>query len=247
MRTQWVCMALLIAFSASASFASVAYVELVEYNYLTTGPDAGNYEYIYDVWGGDETWLKTVNLYFDATQQVNVWYGTSHGTVTQAWCAMSVGYGIPLNGWTDPDHWPSNWADTNGDFIKDDWDLTAQPWAYYNYWHDGGDYGHNNTSHHVWTGLVADATGLHFDNQNGFRSGAWMTEGLSLTFRVVHPNSPVEIDYDAYGNFGTVIGPGTTSATPGDFDSDGDVDTNDIDALCDNLGDAAFDLDGDGD
>ena len=33
----------------------------------------------------------------------------------------------------------------------------------------------------------------------------------------------------------------------GDFDDDGDVDTNDIDLLCDNLGDSAFDLDGDGD
>ena len=33
----------------------------------------------------------------------------------------------------------------------------------------------------------------------------------------------------------------------GDFDSDGDVDADDIDLLCDNLGDADFDLDGDGD
>jgi hypothetical protein len=37
------------------------------------------------------------------------------------------------------------------------------------------------------------------------------------------------------------------STAPGDFDSDGDVDTNDIDLLCDNLGDSAYDLDGDGD
>ncbi|MHC4986064.1 MAG: PEP-CTERM sorting domain-containing protein [Planctomycetota bacterium] len=37
------------------------------------------------------------------------------------------------------------------------------------------------------------------------------------------------------------------TAIPGDFDTDGDVDTDDIDLLCDNLGDAAFDLDGDGD
>ncbi|MHC4986277.1 MAG: PEP-CTERM sorting domain-containing protein, partial [Planctomycetota bacterium] len=34
---------------------------------------------------------------------------------------------------------------------------------------------------------------------------------------------------------------------PGDFDDDGDVDTDDIDLLCDNLGDVAYDLDGDGD
>ena len=34
---------------------------------------------------------------------------------------------------------------------------------------------------------------------------------------------------------------------PGDFDSDGDVDIDDIDTLCDSMGDAAFDLDGDGD
>ncbi|KKN85696.1 hypothetical protein LCGC14_0276800 [marine sediment metagenome] len=34
---------------------------------------------------------------------------------------------------------------------------------------------------------------------------------------------------------------------PGDFDGDGDVDADDIDILCDNLGDVAYDLDGDGD
>jgi len=33
--------------------------------------------------------------------------------------------------------------------------------------------------------------------------------------------------------------------TLGDFDGDGDVDADDIDILCDNLGDAAYDLDGD--
>ena len=33
----------------------------------------------------------------------------------------------------------------------------------------------------------------------------------------------------------------------GDFDQDGDVDTDDIDILCDNMGDAAYDVDGDGD
>ena len=38
-----------------------------------------------------------------------------------------------------------------------------------------------------------------------------------------------------------------TGGLPGDFDSDGDVDTDDIDLLCNNQGDAAFDLDGDGD
>ena len=37
------------------------------------------------------------------------------------------------------------------------------------------------------------------------------------------------------------------NSIPGDFDSDGDVDTDDIDELCENLGDAAYDLDGDGD
>ncbi|MHC4986163.1 MAG: PEP-CTERM sorting domain-containing protein, partial [Planctomycetota bacterium] len=40
---------------------------------------------------------------------------------------------------------------------------------------------------------------------------------------------------------------GDSGGLPGDFDNDGDVDTNDIDLLCDNLGNSAFDLDGDGD
>ena len=44
-----------------------------------------------------------------------------------------------------------------------------------------------------------------------------------------------------------VLGRFLEPLAPGDFDGDGDVDADDIDILCDNLGDAAFDLDGDGD
>ncbi|MHC4986604.1 MAG: hypothetical protein ACYTFO_10680, partial [Planctomycetota bacterium] len=66
----------------------------------------------------------------------------------------------------------------------------------------------------------------------------------------------VGVDFDGDGdndvfheNYGLypVLGNFSVGGLPGDFDGDGDVDTDDIDLLCDNLGDASFDLDGDGD
>ena len=75
----------------------------------------------------------------------------------------------------------------------------------------------------------------------------------------------IEIPFDATSDPAFISGDGNVSVTlrlwnwrldavalssppaPGDFDEDGDVDADDIDLLCDNLGDADFDLDGDGD
>jgi hypothetical protein len=225
-----------------------AWLELYSSQLLTSGPDAGNWEYVYDVWGGYNTWLKSVSLYYDTTQQVNLWYGTPYGTLTHSWCAMSAGYGIPLNGATYPESWPSNWGDTDGDFIPDGWVLVSGAWAYDNPWHTGTEYGTNTTDHHVWTGLEADENGLFFDNKNGFKTGLWMTEGLSLTFRVVHPNAPVPITWNVYGLIGTVLGPGPVPMT-GDFDGDSDVDADDIDILADAIGagstDLTYDVNGD--
>ena len=87
-------------------------------------------------------------------------------------------------------------------------------------------------------------------------STAWCTTGvpgLTMTLRVVYdePIDPLTIgwsgdatiDNDILGDF-TVSGPGFDL---GDFDEDGDVDVDDINALCAGMGDSAFDLDGDGD
>jgi len=44
---------------------------------------------------------------------------------------------------------------------------------------------------------------------------------------------------------GVLLAPAATLALPGDFDSSGAVDAADIDLLCANLGNSAYDLDGD--
>ena len=59
-----------------------------------------------------------------------------------------------------------------------------------------------------------------------------------------------DVTHESYGIYNVLDGGFTWPAeagVPGDFDGDGDVDTDDIDILCDNLGDPAFDLDNDGD
>jgi len=77
-------------------------------------------------------------------------------------------------------------------------------------------------------------------------------DGLLLTTRVVHPNAPGTINWDVwtyYGNnSGTIVGPGD-GGVEGDFDDDGDVDADDIDILCANMGGDLdpYDVDGDGD
>jgi hypothetical protein len=234
-----------------------AWVELSSVGQIATGPDTGMFEYIYDVWGGDQTWLKYVDIDYDATLQVNQWTDTTYGlgTVDQHWCAMSQGLGIPYNGYTDPERWPSRWLDTNGDFIKDDWvlpDAGTHPWAYDNLWHDGNEY---IIDQHVWRQPTLNDTGIHFTNTNGFLSSAWMVEGLSMTIRVVHPYAPGETGFSVYHYngervYGTVLGPVIPpSSVDGDLDGDGDADADDIDILCANMGGdpADYDMDGDGD
>ncbi|KKN43936.1 hypothetical protein LCGC14_0698080 [marine sediment metagenome] len=60
-----------------------------------------------------------------------------------------------------------------------------------------------------------------------------------------------DVFHENYGIYSVLDGgfvwPGDSITTPGDFDGDGDVDVDDVDILCDNLGDVAYDLDGDGD
>jgi hypothetical protein len=78
---------------------------------------------------------------------------------------------------------------------------------------------------------------------------AGMAPGLLMTWRLVFDEQYFDGDLWVTTSW---LGPATvfnlpTAGTLGDFDGDGDVDTDDIDLLCDNLGDSAYDLDGDGD
>ncbi|MHC4986092.1 MAG: PEP-CTERM sorting domain-containing protein [Planctomycetota bacterium] len=253
------CIATVVGLAVSAASAQYyppgvtpgdAWVELNgSVSFISTGPEAGNWEYIYDVWGGNNTFLKDIDLYYDFTKQVNVWQDATWGQVTQMWGAMSAGQGIPNNGWTMDGRWASEW-EFDPDTFQYDWALGANDWALDNPWHTGGEY---NSPYHVWVGpeTSSDENHVRFHNHcSTLWWGGWAVEGLSLTVRVVHPYGPGIMDYaiGQGGISGTVIGPVIEpGGLPGDFDGDGDVDTDDIDLLCDNLGDAAYDLDGDGD
>jgi hypothetical protein len=192
------------------------WVELIDHGYIDSGPEAGNWEYVYDFYGGTNTFPFSVHLLYDAMGTVNVWEDGTGRTVSQNWCAMSAGIPRPFSGtWTDPDFWPSNWEDTDADSIRDAWVPNADPWGMINEWHTGDEY---TVDMHCWNDITVDATGMHFDNANGFISNAWMVEGLSNTFRVVHPYAPGEITYniwhvDAALLEGTVIGPVPEPAT----------------------------------
>ncbi|MHC4985868.1 MAG: hypothetical protein ACYTFO_06905 [Planctomycetota bacterium] len=101
----------------------------------------------------------------------------------------------------------------------------------------------------LYPGDITGDDELHY----WYGSIAQYAPGLYMTIRLVHPLGPGDISYSIIGSFyweqqnATIIGPAAAAGPVGDFDNDGDVDTDDIDLLCDNLGDAAFDLDGDGD
>ena len=155
--------------------------------------------------------------------------------------------------WWDP-------AFIDGPSVHEDKHVGEDPTTYYgSYW---GSTGNNSHLAHYWT--------KHYDNWNAVR---WVAESrwvidMVFTIREDAPSGLTHIGleqgffwsnnmFDQYGGYffwdrietddpyGMTLF--VTGGLPGDFDSDGDVDTDDIDELCDNLGDAAFDLDGDGD
>ena len=206
---------------------------------------SGDWEYIYDV-VGDDTPIVNLSLSdFDAASIVNQWsysWGGQSGTLVQHW-DYNVGHNPP-----------SYERDPYGSYSTDtiNWTLHGQPWSIDNPWHGPGEYSAvsyfgNYFPKFIYPGKIAgDGQSLTYTSQNQNQP----VTGLQLTFRIVHPNAPTTVDWSIfsfYGSWsGTVSGPGEVGV-PGDFDGDGDIDTDDIDVLCDNLGDAAFDLDGDGD
>jgi hypothetical protein len=274
MKVRTLCVVTLLAIAASSASAQTpppgnpvggAWVDLLEYSYISSGPDAGNYEYIYDIYGGDgagsNTFIMNWELRYDGSEQVNVWAPNDGATnlASQVWCAESAGHGVPYNGDTNPHLWPSNWEDTNGDFVKDSWVPAANDWAMVNTWHDGTEY---NADQHCWHAWDIDANGWHFYNANGFIEGdSWMQDGLTATLRVVHPYGPGDMEYKFYfyedpdtgatGDLiGTVLGPMVEpSAKPGDFNNDTFVNAVDIDLLADAIeagsSDSQFDVNGD--
>jgi hypothetical protein len=222
--------------------------------------EVGCWEYVYDVWGGYDTFLKDVNLYYDASLQVNLWdyndqtpWEPGDSAISQIWGSQSAGLGIPNNGYKAPDEWPSNWKADPLTFQMH-WEVTDRVWGMENTYHPGSDY---HSDYHVWRGLNVFDDYINIHNTNGtLWFGGWAVEGLSLTYRVVHPYAPGDMLYaigQAPGHSDYILGPvvGGDDGRLGDFDGDGDIDADDIDALGAAIqagsSDLEFDMDGDGD
>ena len=146
------------------------------------------------------------------------------------------------NPWHDPSHYirgDSYWSfsEMTGTFV--DGDLIEDPDGI----PDSGD--------EIYEQILDEANGISFTNTNGYLSYYGLS-GLLMTFRVVHPNGPGEVTWGTYHNdgegvTGTVVGPNSDPPLVGDFDDDGDVDADDVDILCLNMGGdvGTYDMDGD--
>ncbi|KKM23731.1 hypothetical protein LCGC14_1612210, partial [marine sediment metagenome] len=149
--------------------------------------------------------------------------GVSHSTRTQEWVNSGAdGIVGPVSVDPGPDGIPDNEDDT---YVDDD---------FYTY------YVSDHNTDEVW-----------FENTSGILNYFGST-GLFMTVRIVSSDSPGEITGGTYHTGGqrvtdTLLGPEPSVGVLGDFTGDGFVDADDITELCANLGDAAYDLDGDGD
>jgi hypothetical protein len=245
--------------------AGHGWVQLSSYNYMTSGPYAGSYEYVYDLYNDSSTYLRQLSMDFDTSGVLN----NIDGSLRHTWCAEAAGKPRAFGGGLDFDTYPSYWV-TLPDFTQQwaqpkdilptsynsyvysaDARPTAPNQAWYtdNIWHDGGEYQGNG----IWTfrdGAISD-TNIYFNSDNGLFTGDRSSPGLALTFVIYH-TSPVEAGSISFainqGVSGVVDGPSAFVAVTGDFDGDGDVDADDVDILYANLGGdpGTYDLTDDG-
>ena len=228
--------ALALAMMASSSSAQVpgeGWVELIDYNQITSGPDAGMYEYIYDVHNDVDSFARYFDMSFDATAVVNqfTYYdfdddGTPDSNcLTQSWSSNAAGIPrIYYGGYIDQQRWPSYWQEDPNPALSS-WVLPTTgantAWAMDNVWHDGDDYDILN-GYHTWEHGYADNLGVHWQNQQAIFGPGMMEPGLMFTFRLVHPmpkgtdNIPWQITYNGvtglpYG--GMIDGPVPEPAT----------------------------------
>ena len=215
----------------------------------TTQLPSGDWEYIYDVYGNDTPYLVNARIQgFDANAIVNQTdppqsYSGVTGTLCQKW---------DENAANNPASWDRY---VYGSYSTDGatWTLNGDAWGIDNSWHDPSEYvGGAWFSRWQYPGqIIADGTMAQFTAKSASNSPL---TGLALTFRIVHPNSPGEITYTVWSYYGegatvdaTILGPAPVVIRDGDFDEDGDVDADDVDILCANMGGdvATYDMDGD--
>ena len=149
---------------------------------------------------------------------------------------------------------------------SDGWDLSGEPWEMDNPWHTPSEYQGGWFWFHTQTARDAGydyrGTGpAPFDviPLQNFWLSTGPNYGLMTTVRIVSTETfgadpgdspiPTWTPWNDQPNFIPILGDweAASGSLPGDFDGDGDVDADDINILCDNMGDSAFDLDNDGD
>lgn len=205
--------------SQAAQGDPVPYME-VQYTQL---PD-GNWEYIYDVYGGGSAWFIDVGLSgFNASAIVNQAPATSYGFIT----------GTLLQKW---DHLaannPATWERfVYGSYSTDGatWTLLSEAdpplgpkdWTIDNTWHAPSEYAEaanliGSIPGMLYPGQIAgDSQSLSFKAKQS--TGAAL-DGLIFTFRIVHPASPGPIAWSSYSyvtslTTGTIMGPVPEPAT----------------------------------
>jgi len=191
---------------------------------LTTGPEAGNWEYIYDVVGdGTESQFDEWQLEgFDTSLIVNQVPG-SPGIIQQKWDYYSANS-------------PATWhRAAYGSYSVDgvNWLLNGHAGEILNTWHAPSDYSGNAgfLSAPRYTGAATiDGGGPNTVRLVSQITSGNLLNGLLATLRIVHPNAPGLISYNMYSfnnggtNYiGNVAGPGS-GCVIGDANCDGYVD-----------------------
>ncbi|HDZ44198.1 MAG TPA: hypothetical protein ENH80_09690, partial [Phycisphaerae bacterium] len=204
---------LVIAMASQAEATNVPYME-VQYDQL---PD-GNWEYIYDVYGGGSSWFVNVGLSgFDASAIINQApaqsYGGHTGTLLQKWDYIAANnpatYERYVYGSYSTDG--ATWT------LLSDSDTPVGPkdWTIDNTWHAPSEY--VGAPYVIWVvpsmlypGQIAgDGQSLIFKAR---QVGGAALDGLIFTFRILHPNSPAPINWSSYSYLsstttGTILGP----------------------------------------
>jgi hypothetical protein len=217
-----------------------AVLSLLEVNSITYG-GVPAYEYIYDIYSDIQYYNYSLRD-LDTSKLLNLHGGAFY----DKWGAEAAGYPT----WAGWSTYPSL-----GDMAST-WMLNgAHPDPSLNLWHDpseyAGDYASWYGACNAWgDGAVATVAA---DGYDGLKFNYAMLlktpEGLSQTIRLVHENGPwgtltFQAD-DGYTN--TVVGPDIYIEWDPCWDDDGDVDADDIDILCANMGGdpGCYVLDGD--
>ena len=262
--TACVGMALLVAPAASLAESDMFFVEANPINWQ--GTDA--YEYIYDIYGTPYNDFHLKGL--DTTRLLNMY----EGAMWDKWEGWAAGYESWITNfdpWTyQSPHYPSYGEGDTADewwihpsaeeIVQNDWGnpeywggrgydpVHAATHGIVNRWHDPSEY--SGSAGNSWMGGQA-RTVAGGDAYDGLYFGYftvdthdWSGSVLQMTIRLIHLDGPTgTITYDPDGfDPNDVIGPG--QAAPGDFDTDGDVDEDDMTFHVENY--LEYDTDGDG-